>query len=416
MRALLVALSMVVLGSPTLAHTNAETGDGLVEDGFESCTVLDLVYDTPPEAGDSHLYEYHWAIDSVEPPNQKGETWVILRFMTEDELREIFPDGSKNHESQILFEGNVLTYCEFERKLEEDPFFDKSVHLGPLRGFFFLYKLCYPHVMKKYVVLEKHVGETPLAAAEAWRANHPEYADTPLAYAGRLDPMASGKLLVLIGEECKQQTKYHSLDKEYVFEVLFGVSSDTSDVLGRLTTEQPTKFNSADITTVAKKLVGSVALPYPAFSSKTVQGKPLHTWTLEGRLDEITIPTKESVVHTLQLTDLRTESAEAIYQTVSQKIETIPPVTEARKALGNDFRRVDVRQDWQHFIDTQRGNQFQIATFRCVATSGTYMRTLAQLLGTELGSTGLAYSIHRTTIGQYRPLPFGFGVWKQRFN
>ena len=44
--------------------------------------------------------------------------------------------------------------------------------------------------------------------------------------------MASGKLLILIGDECKNQKKYFGLDKEYEFEVLFGVESDTGDVLG----------------------------------------------------------------------------------------------------------------------------------------------------------------------------------------
>jgi tRNA U55 pseudouridine synthase TruB len=40
-------------------------------------------------------------------------------------------------------------------------------------------------------------------------------------------PMASGKLLVLLGEECKHQENYHSLDKEYEFSVLLGIGSDT---------------------------------------------------------------------------------------------------------------------------------------------------------------------------------------------
>lgn len=86
--------------------------------------------------------------------------------------------------------------------------------------------------MEPYVVLYKKVGQTPLHVLEAYKNEHPELANVPMAYAGRLDPMAEGKLLVLQGDECKVQEKYHSLDKEYEFEVLFGVSSDTADVLG----------------------------------------------------------------------------------------------------------------------------------------------------------------------------------------
>ena len=103
--------------------------------------------------------------------------------------------------------------------------------------------------------------------------------------------MASGKLLVLIGDECKRQSEYHGLDKEYEFSVLFGISSDTADVLGRLRTLSlvPT-VSSEQLAEVAEDLVGDIELPYPHFSSKTVEGKPLHTWTMEGRLEETKFP------------------------------------------------------------------------------------------------------------------------------
>ncbi len=270
--------------------------------------------------------------------------------------------------------------------------------------------------MKKYVVLEKAVGETPLSCAEKWRAAQPPAKqNVPLAYAGRLDPMASGKLLVLIGEECKHQETYHDLDKAYTFEVLFGVSTDTADVLGRIQNVESTHLSKQALKTAAQKLIGHIELPYPHFSSKTVKGKPLHVWTLEGRLNEITIPTKASTIYKLTCTDIRQESAEEIYKTVCHKIETIPPVTDARKALGNDFRRVDVRADWKQFIDTHPNDTFTIATFSCIASSGTYMRTLAEVLARELGTVGLAYSIHRTTIGAYTKIPLLGGIWIKQF-
>ena len=84
------------------------------------------------------------------------------------------------------------------------------------------------------MILEKEIGETPLSCTERWRTSRPDLIGVPLSYAGRLDPMASGKLLILIGEECKQQATYHGLDKEYEFSILFDVSSDSQDVLGRI--------------------------------------------------------------------------------------------------------------------------------------------------------------------------------------
>ncbi len=275
------------------------------------------------------------------------------------------------------------------------------------------------HFLKKknfppYVTMEKYVGETPLVALERIRSEYSIPTNVPLAYAGRLDPMASGKLLVLIGDECKVQEKYHSFDKEYVVEILLGTTSDTGDVLGLLASCKHKILTQSEIQNTLATFVGTISLPYPHFSSKTVQGKPLHTWTLEGRLDEIEIPVKKSTVHKLCFNTLRTVSKQNILETVRAKIETIPPVTDMRKALGADFRRTDVRKSWDGF-EKDALLTYQILTITCIASSGTYMRTLAELIGKKLGTCGLAYSIHRTKIGKYVPLTKRHGFWLRQF-
>jgi tRNA pseudouridine(55) synthase len=258
--------------------------------------------------------------------------------------------------------------------------------------------------MQKYVVLEKEVGETPLSCAEKWRATQTDLTGIPLSYAGRLDPMASGKLLVLIGEECKHQTNYHGLDKEYEFSVLFGISSDTQDVLGRLqkTPTANSTISGDDLEEIIVDLVGELTFSYPLFSAKTVQGKPLHMWTLEGRLDEIEIPTRTSIIYELELTNIETKPRQEVAAIALQKINTIPEVTDPRKALGADFRRKDVRADWQDVAaDYTLPTEYTVAHFRCIASSGAYMRTLATIIAEKLGTTGLAYHIHRTKIGLF---------------
>jgi tRNA pseudouridine(55) synthase len=269
--------------------------------------------------------------------------------------------------------------------------------------------------MKPYVVIEKAVGETPLSCLEEYRAEHTELADVSMAYAGRLDPMASGKLLILQGDECKEQEKYHNLDKEYVFEVLLGVGSDSGDVLGLIETKPSSIINDSDIKKVLQGLEGEIELPYPHFSSKTVKGKPLHMWKVEGKIDEVVIPTKRSRIHKLKLNSTRMKTADEVYTYATQKIETIPRVTEERKALGNDFRRDDVRASWQAFRNSANDQKYIIASITCICSSGTYMRTLAGVIGEKLGTTGLAYSIHRTKIGRYATLPLGLGYWQKKY-
>lgn len=187
-------------------------------------------------------------------------------------------------------------------------------------------------------------------------------------------------------------------------------------MLGRLSPSDPVLFDERIVEQTLQTLVGEIELPYPHFSSKTIQGKPLHTWTLEGRLDEIEIPTKTSEIYSLQLLSAKTLMRNDIYEYVAEKIETIPPVAEERKALGNDFRREVVRADWKNFCNEgNKSDLFYIAKIRCIASSGTYMRSLAEVIAARLDTTGLAYSIHRTKIGTCRRVPFIGTIWTKKF-
>ena len=252
-------------------------------------------------------------------------------------------------------------------------------------------------------LLYKAIGQTPLECVELWRQTQPELKSIPLAYAGRLDPMAEGMLLVLIGDECKKQTAYHNLDKEYEFEILFGAHSDSGDVLGLITENEKRIVTDNEIKNILEKLIGTIELPYPIFSAKTVKGKPLHTWTMERRLHEITIPKRKSEIFSLELISTKTLSRSEIAKISLEKIETIPPVTDIRKALGNDFRRPEIRQSWKVFSESGLiEDKFTIAKIRCHSSSGTYMRTLAEIIAEKVNSQGLAFSIKRTRIGKYK--------------
>jgi tRNA pseudouridine(55) synthase len=264
--------------------------------------------------------------------------------------------------------------------------------------------------MQKYVVLDKKVGETPLSCMEAWRRSAGLASDIPLTYAGRLDPLASGKLLVLIGEECKAKERYQALDKAYDFSILFGVGSDSGDVLGLINSAETTSVTKQSLSVVLSQQTGTITLPYPVFSSKPVNGKPLHTWAVEGRLDEIIIPTATTHVYHLSYTSLTTMTRDEVFAQAQEKVESIPHVTELRKALGNDFRRADIRQRWQEWRDiTPADTQFTLAHCQVICSSGTYVRSLAAHIGKQLNTKALAFSIHRTRLGHYRQLgPLGY--------
>jgi hypothetical protein len=110
---------------------------------------------------------------------------------------------------------------------------------------------------------------------------------------------------------------------------------------------------------------------------------------------------------------MSTRSARDIHQDIQERIGRIPPVTDPRKALGADFRRGDILPQWDTLL-TDPSEHFTIITASAVVSSGTYIRTLAEEIGRTLGTSALAYSIHRTHIGIYRPLIGGYGFWYPR--
>ena len=75
------------------------------------------------------------------------------------------------------------------------------------------------------ISLNKPISMTPLQAIKVFQKQNPIYKNTKIGYAGRLDPMAQGVLLLLINNENKKFNTYSKLDKEYIAEILLGIST-----------------------------------------------------------------------------------------------------------------------------------------------------------------------------------------------
>lgn len=258
----------------------------------------------------------------------------------------------------------------------------------------------------QWIAVYKEEGETPLESIRALQKTHTDLENEKLAYAGRLDPMAEGLLLILRGEACKQRDEYLGLDKTYEFEVLFGITSDTQDILGIVEAGDLKVLDNFDqevftkhIQRQLRQLLGKHEMPYPAFSSKTVEGKPLFLWALEGKLDEIAIPKRAVEIYDISLDSLSRHTLRELTQQVPNRIAQVTPVQEASKALGADFRRVDVLESWERLQSVYGDAPVFVARITARVSAGTYVRTIARLLGEEIGSGALAWRICRTAMG-----------------
>jgi tRNA pseudouridine(55) synthase len=267
---------------------------------------------------------------------------------------------------------------------------------------------------KKYRIILKNEAETPLQALDRLRKNDSTLKNLPMTYAGRLDPMASGQLLILIGDECKKREKYDGLDKEYEVEILFGAESDTADILGLANLcNDKLNFSIVELKNELKRLIGKIDLPYPAFSSKTVMGKPLFHHALENNLAGIEIPTKRVSIYKAKFLGVRKITKDDLINSVISRISEFKPELDPEK-IGSDFRKEEILSRWD-LLRKSLFSEFYIVKVRFVSSSGSYMRSIVTLLAGRLNTCALAYSIHRTKIGKYLSLSRGFGIWLKLF-
>lgn len=254
--------------------------------------------------------------------------------------------------------------------------------------------------MKKIILLRKKEGKTPLETLESFRAKYKVYKDMPMTYAGRLDPLASGLLVVLTGEALKEKEKYLKLSKEYRFEVLFGFSTDTFDILGKVTSPNMQKnyemFLAKEdlekrIKANLKFFTGKLEQRYPMYSSKTVAGKPLFTYARAGRTVES--PLHEVNVRSLKFIKTRKISAENFLGNIERRIAKVK----------GDFRQKEILKIWRKLLSGFKNSKrkFFVASFEMKCDSGTYVRSVANDLGEKLGVPSIALSIKRTKIGRW---------------
>jgi tRNA pseudouridine(55) synthase len=238
--------------------------------------------------------------------------------------------------------------------------------------------------------LYKKKGETPLERIDRFRIERPEYRETTLSYAGRLDPMAEGVLLVMEGDENKEREKYLEFDKTYEVEILFGVSTDTHDVLGMIDgIDNKFALKREDLEKELKSRVGKFIQKYPNYSSKTVLGIPLFEYARKGQ--SVDVPTKEVTLY-----KATTDSLVSI-----KKDELLNRVINDISLVKGDFRQEEIKKTWENVLNNNTRQEFLIAKLFLNVSSGFYVRVFADTLGRALNTQAIAVSIKRTISGEF---------------
>ena len=234
--------------------------------------------------------------------------------------------------------------------------------------------------MQNVIISYKALGETPLECLERVRSEKGISDQIPMTYAGRLDPLAEGLMIILVGEECKNKQKYLNLDKVYEVEVLFAIQTDSYDVLGLVESTKNISFEEIDL----KKYIGKFDQKYPRYSSKIISMKDKDQVLPEE------MPTKEVEIYSIEKLKNRKINNKELLEQILKKIDLV----------NGDFRQDNIKDKWKSILGESQ--EFKILKIKVHCSSGTYMRSLADKIGKDIGVGAVAFSIKRVKVGKYQ--------------
>jgi tRNA pseudouridine(55) synthase len=238
--------------------------------------------------------------------------------------------------------------------------------------------------------LFKPIGKTPMETIEEYKrnANANEIIINKISYAGRLDPMAEGKLLVLTNEDCQNQNLYHNLNKTYNFELLLGITTDTYDTLGLITNNnnKNTDYALMNIMDYIPHYIGKHIQPYPPYSSARVDGHPLWYYASNDLLNTIDIPEKTIEIYSAKIIYNYAINSDTLKSQVIHNINKI--------SSKYDFRQNAIIKCWQSIAPTN----YHVINIEMSVSSGTYIRGICQHIGEFFGIPTMALSINRIEI------------------
>lgn len=198
--------------------------------------------------------------------------------------------------------------------------------------------------MRKFVLLDKPKGKSSFKLVAETRK---ETGVKRVGHTGTLDPLATGLLLVAVGEATKLIEYLMGCDKEYETEVEFGVVSDTFDAEGQLVDcGFDGEVSGEEVArAIGANFVGEIEQVPPKFSALKINGKKAYELARSGK-------------------------------EFSMK---------KRKVRVSGFEVVDFA--WPR------------AKLRMKVSSGTYVRSLVHDLGQVLGCGAYVVELRRTVLG-----------------
>lgn len=217
--------------------------------------------------------------------------------------------------------------------------------------------------MDGVVVVDKPCGPTSHDVVSQVR----RLLQTKAGHTGTLDPLATGVLPLVLGQATRLSQYLQGMDKEYRAVIRLGRTTDTGDREGETLQEQPlTPVTDSEARRILSRFQGEIEQRAPLYSAVKVKGKRLYKLARQGKKPER--PLRRVKIHSIEL--------------------------------------------------LQRSAERWTVLVNCSA--GTYIRTLAEDVGEELGCGAHIEDLRRTRSGPFAlehsvPLEDVASNWEKAF-
>jgi tRNA pseudouridine55 synthase len=123
-----------------------------------------------------------------------------------------------------------------------------------------------------------------------------------IGHTGTLDPMASGVLILCLGQATRLVEYYQGHDKRYRALVALGRATDTYDATGQVVEDAPVPpLSDAQIEVALASFRGDIMQTPPIYSALKQEGEALYAKARRG--EEVTVAARPVTIHQLELVE-----------------------------------------------------------------------------------------------------------------
>lgn len=167
-----------------------------------------------------------------------------------------------------------------------------------------------------------------------------------VGHTGTLDPIATGVLVLCIGNTTKLCEVLTSEYKEYIATIKLGIKTDTLDTTGEVIERKDFNITESMLNEVLSSFLGSSTQVTPIYSAVKVNGKKLYEYARGGK--EVKLPTREINIKNIELISFIDD--EIVFKT------TVSKGTYIRALIDDICKKLNTVGTMSSLTRTKQGN------------------------------------------------------------